>query len=278
MGISPFIIGVTIVAFGTSLPELATSIGAVIDGVSEIVVGNVIGSNVTNILLVLSLTILFGREIIMDHNVLDVDMPLLFGSALILFFVLYDLEINYLETAVLIIGLAVFLRSSFRSGPRERNRKEAVNIRHILLLVAGAALVYFSADYTVFSIKKISTYAGIDPNIIALTLVALGTSLPEVAVSLKAAKKGKAAIAVGNVIGSNIFNSFAVLGIPRLFGQIVVPENIMEWSLPFLMGVTVIFILVCISKRISRWEGMMLFLLYCIYIGQLVQNSLIDPS
>jgi len=110
--------------------------------------------------------------------------------------------------------------------------------------------------------------------VIALTLVALGTSLPEVVVSVNAARKGKAAIAVGNVIGSNIFNSFAVIGIPRLFGSLEISHNMVSWSLPFMIGVTFLFVLVCISKRISRWEGWLMLILYTVYVAQLVDQSL----
>lgn len=273
-GISPFIIGVTIVAFGTSLPELATSIKAVFDGVSGIVAGNVVGSNITNILLVLALTVILGREIILDHDVMDIDMPMLFGSSLILYFVAYDYQVTYLEAFLLLGGLFVFLMSSFQASPKEKRKRESVSIQTFGLLVVGAALVYFGADYTILSISEISTYAGIDPEVIALTLVALGTSLPEVVVSVNAARKGKAAIAVGNVIGSNIFNSFAVIGIPRLFGSLEISKNMVSWSLPFMIAVTFLFVLVCISKRISRWEGWLMLLLYTVYVAQLVDQSL----
>ncbi|MCB0659125.1 MAG: calcium/sodium antiporter [Saprospiraceae bacterium] len=274
-GISPFIIGVTIVAFGTSLPELATSIKAVFDGVPGIVTGNVVGSNITNILLVLPLTVILGREIILDHDVMDIDMPMLFGSSLILYFIAYDYQVSYFEAFLLLGGLFVFLRSSFQASPPEKRQKGGVSIQTIGLLLVGATLVYFGADYTIFSISKISGYAGIDPEVIALTLVALGTSLPEVVVSVSAARRGKAAIAVGNVIGSNIFNSFAVIGIPRLFGKLQISESMVSWSLPFMIGVTFLFVLVCISKRISRWEGWLMLLLYAIYVAQLVDKSLI---
>ena len=273
-GISPFIIGVTIVAFGTSLPELATSIKAVFDGVSGLVAGNVVGSNITNILLVLALTVILGREIILDHDVMDIDMPMLFGSSLILYFVAYDYQVTYLEAFLLLGGLLVFLRSSFQASPREKRKRESVSIQTVGLLILGATLVYFGADYTILSISEISTYAGIDPEVIALTLVALGTSLPEVVVSVNAARKGKAAIAVGNVIGSNIFNSFAVIGIPRLFGSLEISHNMVSWSLPFMIGVTFLFVLVCISKRISRWEGWLMLILYTVYVAQLVDQSL----
>ena len=119
-GVSPFIIGVTIVAFGTSLPELAASIAAVFSGSSEIVVGNVVGSNITNILLVLGLTAVINRQIKLDFNVMDIDMPLLLGSAFLLWFVLADLQVTLVEAAILLVGMFIFLMNSI-GGKRDEN-------------------------------------------------------------------------------------------------------------------------------------------------------------
>lgn len=272
-GISPFIIGVTIVAFGTSLPELATSIVSVVNGMSEIVVSNVVGSNITNILLVLGLTAVIGKCINLDFDVMDIDMPLLFGSAFFLYFVLSDLTMSILEAVLFLIALAVFLINSFGGDRSEEDERPKASAKNYLLLVVGGVLVYFGASYTILAIDNISKLAGIDPDVIAITVVALGTSLPEVVVSIMASRKGKHAIAVGNVLGSNIFNTYAVMGISAFFGDLVIPESIIQFSLPFMIAATILFGMICLSRRISRWEGVMLVIFYGYFIFEMYQRS-----
>jgi cation:H+ antiporter len=268
-GISPFIIGVTIVAFGTSLPELATSIAAVSEGTSEVVVGNVIGSNITNILLVLGLTAIVGRRIILEYDVMNIDMPLLVGSAFLMFFTLQDLHLSMIEVIIYLVALVGFLLNSFRYKGEEILDKPKAKIRDYIILAIGGVGVYLSAKYTIVGITGISLKMGISPDIISLSLLAFGTSLPEVVVSIAAARKGKHAIAVGNVLGSNIFNTYAVMGIPSLLGTLTIPESILEFSLPFMLAVTIIFALICFTRRISQWEGLMLFLFYVYFIYEL---------
>ena len=272
-GISPFIIGVTIIAFGTSLPELATSIVAVFSGTSEIVIGNVVGSNITNILLVLGVTAIVGKKIVMDHDIMDVDIPMLVFSAFLLFFVIYDLHVNIFEAILLLTALGIFLFNSFKNSSDESSEHKA-GPKDYMLLLLGGALVYLGAKYTIFAVERISEQAGIDPDIIALTVVALGTSLPEVVVSIAAARKGKTAIAVGNVLGSNIFNTYAVMGIPALFTDLTIPAEIKAFSLPFMLAVTLLFALSCISRKINRWEGALFLLFYVFFIGELVRQVL----
>ena len=113
--------------------------------------------------------------------------------------------------------------------------------------------------------------AEINPEIIALTLLALGTSLPEIVVSIMAAKRGKSAMAVGNVIGSNLFNTFAILGIPRLIGNLAIPDIYIEFSTPLMVGVTLLFALMCVSRRITKWEGYLLLALYVFFIGEVIR-------
>ena len=268
-GISPFIIGVTIVAFGTSLPELATSIAAVYEGASEVVIGNVIGSNITNILLVLGMTAIVGRRIILEYDVMNVDMPLLVGSAFLLYFTLQDLHLSTIELVIYLVALVGFLLNSFRTKGDELQDNPKAKPRDYLFLILGGVMVYFGAKYTIVGIEGISLALGIGPDIVSLSLLAFGTSLPEVVVSISAARKGKHAIAVGNVLGSNIFNTYAVMGIPGLFGTLVIPSSTIEFSLPFMVAVTVLFALICFTRRISQWEGLLLFLFYVYFIYEL---------
>lgn len=272
LGIPPFIIGVTIVAFGTSLPELATSIASVYAGKSEIVVGNVVGSNITNMALVLGLTAVYVSEIHLANKIWNIDLPFLFGSAFLLYFVLLDLRFSTFESILFIFGIVLFLTYSFRSGDEEDFIRPKISWRSYVKLLIGGVLVYFGANYTIQAISQLSDIAGIDPDVIALTAVALGTSLPEVIVSLNAARKGKTSIAVGNVLGSNVFNTYAVMGIPRLFGDLHIPEKVLSFSLPLMLVMTALFGIMCISARISRWEGIVMLMFYTFFVVELFQG------
>lgn len=273
LGISPFIIGVSIVAFGTSLPELATSIFSVVDGQSEIVVGNVIGSNITNVLLVLGLTAVMARKIDLDYDVMDIDMPLLFISAFLLWFAIADGHFSFFEAMLFIIALVVFLMNSISNRKADNGEKSKSAFRDYVTLIFGGILVYFGAAYTVEMIENIALDLGADPVIIAVTALALGTSLPEVVVSLAATARGQHAIAIGNILGSNIFNTYAVMAFPSFLGPLVIPEQILSFYLPFMLVVTALFGFICLSKKISMWEGVMLLVFYAFFIGESIKNT-----
>ncbi|MEM9888917.1 MAG: calcium/sodium antiporter [Bacteroidota bacterium] len=276
-GISPFIIGVTIIAFGTSLPELASSIAAMYEDESSIVIGNVLGSNITNITLILGVVAVVGGTIHFTKDVMNIDMPLLLTSAGLLCFVVYDKNVSIFDAALLLVALVIFLAYSFKSDDEEKlESTEKASIKSYLLLLVAGVGVYFGAEYTILAVTSLSKIAGVDPEIIALSVVALGTSLPELIVSVTAARKGRTEIAVGNVLGSNIFNTYAVMGIPAFFGELEITDNALGFSLPFMTVITVIFAFMCLSKKISRWEGMMLLLLYVFFIGQLMKDVIVQ--
>ncbi len=274
LGISPFIIGVTIVAFGTSLPELATSVAAVLSGDSEIVVGNVVGSNITNIALVLGLVAVYGKRIELEYNIWHIDMPYLWGSAFLLWFVLQDFHLSLFEALLFLVGIVIFLGYSFKGDDiANKIEKQATTWRSYAKLLVGGAFVWLSADYTIMAISQLSKLAGINPEIIALSAVAFGTSLPEVIVSLNAARKGKTAMAVGNVLGSNIFNTYIVMSIPSFFGSLTIPANIMDYFLPLMIVLTVLFGIMSNNKKITRWEGMLLLMFYVLYFGEIIRQT-----
>ncbi len=270
-GISPFIIGVTIVAFGTSLPELATSIASVFAGSSEVVIGNVVGSNITNILLVLGVTAVIGKEFKMDFDIMDVDMPLLLMSAFFLYFVLQDQIVTMPEAILFLVALGIFLYNSVQGQKQDKEDRPTSNWKDFLVVFVGIFFVFLGAHYTILSIQKVSTALNINAELIALTVVALGTSLPEVFVSIAAARKGKHAIAVGNVLGSNIFNTYAVMAIPSFLGPLAIPDGILSFGLPFMILATILFAIVTLSKKVTRWEGAMLITFYVYYIVHLSQ-------
>jgi len=269
LGIPPFIIGVTIVAFGTSLPELASSIAAVNEGMSDVVIGNVVGSNIANIALVLGLVAIIGKDVKMNDFIMHVDIPLLVISAFLLWFVVEDGNVSIFDAIVLLAALVIFLVHSLKGNSDDSIEKTKIGWKTIVLLLVSAVFIKFGADYTVEGIKGISLSLGIGSAVIAQSLVALGTSLPEVFVSFAAAKQGQTDMAIGNVLGSNIFNTYAVTAIPAFIGPLVIPPAVLTFSLPYMIALTIILGLICITKTISRWEGLMLMLLYLFFLVKL---------
>lgn len=267
-GISPFIIGVTIVAFGTSLPELATSVVSVLTGNPEVVVGNVVGSNITNILLVLGLTAFVGKGIKMEFDVMKTDMPMLLASAFLLYFTLQDGVFSFVEGLIFVLALGVFLFSSLTGSENNEESRPSVSAKEWLLFLIGGVLVYFGAVYTIESLSSIATSMGVSAGLISLGAIALGTSLPEVVVSIQAARKGKHAIAVGNVLGSNIFNTYAVVSISSFCGDLVMTPDL-HFNLGFMVAVTLMFAIICISRSISKWEGAILLIMYVYFMANL---------
>ncbi len=274
-GIPSFIIGVTIIAFGTSLPELTSGIVAVTEGHSSIVLGSVIGSNITNILLVLGIVAVMAKSFTLNVRVLDLDIPLLIVAAILSWFALQDGEFALPEAIIFLVALGSFIANTISNKPaEEREIAPKVSWKSYALLVLSGVLIFLGAKYTVFGIQELAELAGIREEFIAITLVALGTSLPEVMVSISAVRQHKTDIAVGNIIGSNVFNTFGVIAIPSFFGKLEIPDSIMHFGLPFMVAVTILFGFICVTNRISRWEGLMLLTLYAYFVYELVQEFL----
>ena len=280
LGLAPFIIGVTIVSIGTSLPELVSGIIATVKGSSEIVVANVIGSNNANIFLVIGIALLLSKRIVkIKHNLLRVDLPLLVCSAFFLSVIVWDGIVTLPEGILLLLGFIAYLEYVMHTRKKHEKlvdmngitlyQKIKPNIKIGLTLIISAALVYLGAHFTIEAVIKLSSLLSIGTEIIALSAVALGTSLPELSVSVAAMRKGKAEIAVGNVLGSNIFNSFAVVGISSLFGKLIVPQTIISFALPMMIIATILFFFMTQDREISRWEGWVLLLFYIFFIGKI---------
>ncbi len=274
----PFLIGVTIVALGTSLPELISSISAVWNGVSEIAAGTVIGSNVTNILLILSVAAILGRGLRVDYELVRVDLPYLFGSALLLLLFSIDGEIGWMEGVLSLLALAIFLVYAMTSSdggtatllaPDVPERQPRVNLWIWLSLVGSGVILQVSAHYTVVAVTRVSGMAGISSAVIAASVIALGTSLPELSVTIRSARKGKPEIAVGNVIGSNIFNGLGVIGLPALLGTITIPTEMLYFGLPCMLGATTLCFFVLQEREMTQWDGYLLMILYIAFTGHL---------
>jgi len=270
LGMPSFVVGVTIVAVGTSLPELVSSIIAVFKGASEIVVGNVVGSNIANIFLILGFAAFVGKRINTTHNINQVDLPVLVASAFLFSFMIWDKKFTTFEAILLLLGLVTYffyVTNGHRNGKKDNPKLE---LKNIVILVVSVFFIYVGAKYTIDSIIKIADILSVGKEIIALSAVALGTSLPELAVSIQAVRKGKAEIAIGNVLGSNIFNTFAVMSIPAFFGTLIIPATIISFALPMMIAATLLFFFMMQEKAITRWEGAMLLIFYVLFIGKIL--------
>jgi cation:H+ antiporter len=295
--ISPFITGVTIVALGTSFPELASSIVAVFKGASEIVTANALGSNIANILLIVGLSAVVARRLIVRRSLIDLDAPLLAATTVLFIFIMWDKKIVLGEGILLILAFLVYLlyTISRRKGEEEetpetvevlpsrmeRRKREIIKEKEkiktqklttkvFLFLILGIIGLAIGANYTIESVLKLSEIFKISTSFIAITAIAVGTSLPELVVSVKAALKKKYEIALGNVFGSNIFNALLVAGIPALIRPLTVDELTFRIGLPFLVIATLLFVISGISRRIHIWEGAMYLLIYILFIAKLV--------
>lgn len=277
LGLPAFIVGVTIVSIGTSLPELTSSIFAVLGNSSEIVVGNVVGSNITNIFLVLGAVAILSRKTIkVSFELIHVDLPLLVGSAFLLTVTIYDGVFTLPEALLCLAGLLIYLLYTLSVEKthedieiKKEGRKRKLSWKTIFILVVSVFFIYFGARYTIESVIKLSEILDIGKEIIAVSAVALGTSLPELTVSATATRKGKPEIAVGNVLGSNIFNTFAVMGIPALFGTLIIPHSILIFSLPMMLIATLLYFFITQEREITKWEGWLLLIFYVFFIGTL---------
>jgi len=274
--ISPFIIGVTLIAFGTSLPELATAVVAVFRGDTTIAIANAFGSNIANIFLVLGFVAYVVKKLKAERNLIDIDLPLLFLSTALLVIVVMDRIVTTGEGIILLVGYGVYLTYVIKSQdfakdalpkladkPLIRPRIELSTLLFIILSILG---IYLGAEFTVRSVIELGSFFGISTSVIAISAIAIGTSLPELVISLRAALKGKHDIAIGNIVGSNIFNALIVVGIPSLFGALKVDDITWEIGFPFLIIATLTFIFSGITKRVYRYEGAMYLVIYVLFL------------
>lgn len=276
IGIPQFIVGVTIVSIGTSLPELMTSLIAVFRGVTEFVAGNAIGSNIANILLVIGAAAIFAKKTMkVEWSLIDVDLPLLLICTFVLYFCVADGMFTFGEAVLCLLGYLIYTMYVISTRTDDDKSTEKFKWSIIVTLILSSVGIFFGAQYTIDSIIAIINLPffiklGIDTSMIALSAVALGTSLPELTVSISAAKKGNYEMALGNVIGSNIFNSFVVMGIPALISPLVISSTILTLAVPFMIAATFVLIVSILDKSISKYEGAMFVLLYVLFIIKLM--------
>jgi len=278
--IPPFIIGVTIVSIGTSLPELFSAINANLQGATEIALGDILGSNITNVFLVLGVSTLFMKasKIKVTHELIHVDLPFFVGSVFMVVLALWDGKFTPIEGLICICGaiLYIFYTISSRKNLDSKEILEEIKAEHkvkklsIIDIIKGATglgVLLFSANYFIASIINLAHGLSVSTELIAITLVPFGSNLPELGFTIRNAIRGKSEIVVGNILGSNIFNLFGVLGIAGLFGNLSASIEFFNLSLPALVFATLLYFFITQEREITRWEGGLLILSYVMYIN-----------
>lgn len=278
LGVSPLLVGLTIVAFGTSAPELAVSLTAALQGANEIAVGNVVGSNIFNMLMVAGLSAVVC-PLVMDRTLLRRDWPISVGAAiLLLVYILPDLTISRIEGIILLLLFAMVLGTQIRAALKNRDTLEVeedeVAMPPIMIgvnIVLGLACIIIGGQLAVNGATGIARMFGLSETLIGLTIVAIGTSLPELVTSLVAARKGQNEIAMGNVIGSNIFNLLFILGVSATITPIPVQATSIIDAL-VLIGISIVFYLPARRGKLGRAPGVIMALTYVVYTAYLIMR------
>jgi len=286
VGISPLVIGMTILAMGSSAPEMMVSATAALDGKTDTAVGNVLGSNIANIALILGITALI-KPLSISSEVIRRELPLMIGVTLLAGALLWDSHLGFYEGVLLFVLFAVFLFTMLQISRKEKSRGDAFieeqeseipegvsNAKAAMWVVIGLIILPLAADLLVDNAVVIAKYFGMSDLVIGLTIIAIGTSLPELAASLAGVMKGEDDMAVGNIIGSNVFNILAVMGIPGILNPSVLSEFAMGRDFWVMLGVSLLLVAMALgkSRSVNRIEGGVLMVCFFIYQGYLFMN------
>jgi cation:H+ antiporter len=288
IGISPLVVGLTVVAWGTSSPELAVSVKSALSGQASIALGNVVGSNIFNVLFILGLSAIVV-PLLVSRQLVRIDVPLMIGISTVVLGFAWDQTVSRFDGIVLLIVLLIYTAFLIYQSQRESRVKNAtreevkqVALTHldwgknIIFVIGGLALLVLGARWLVNSAVAFAKYMGVSELIVGLTIIAAGTSMPEVVTSLVAAFRGNQDIAVGNVVGSNIFNIMGVLGIAGVVASagIEVSEAIYHFDIPIMIAVAFACLPIFFTGgTISRWEGGLLLGYYAAYTLYLIFAS-----
>ena len=295
LGISPLIVGLTVVAFGTSSPELAVSVQSALSGQGAIALGNVVGSNILNVLLILGLSAVVV-PLVVAQRLVRVDVPIMIAVALFVYVIALDGTVSRLEGIALFAGIVAYIVFAVVQSRRESRRVVSEYEREyagpqrptpramaLNLVLIGVGLVALAAGsgWLVEAAVTLATALGVSQVIIGLTIVSIGTSLPEIVTTVVASMRGERDIAVGNVVGSNLFNLLAVLGVAGIVAPqgIAVPEPVLRFDLP----VMVVTMVACLpifftGYRIARWEGALFLGYYAAYTAYLILDAVHSES
>jgi cation:H+ antiporter len=288
VGISPLVIGMTILAMGSSAPEMMVSATAALEGKTDTAVGNVLGSNIANIALILGITAMI-KPLSISSAVLRRELPLMIAVTLVAGLILWDSHLGFVEGAILFALFAAFILAMLRISKAEKESGNAdallddqesevpegvSNAKAAMWVVIGLIVLPLAADRLVDSAVVIAQYFGMSDLVIGLTIIAIGTSLPELAASLAGVLKGEDDMAVGNIIGSNVFNILAVMGIPGVLNPSLLSEHAMGRDFWVMLGLSLLLVVMALgkSKSINRIEGGILFVLFLGYQVYLFAN------
>lgn len=284
--IPAFIVGATVVAFGTSLPELAVGVISVLQDESDIVTGTVVGSNISNILFIIGIGIALSSGLKIDFNKQKIEFLILIATTLICSYFLYDKQMTTIEAIICLLMLLAYLiyviKFSKSEDEEEQHEDEKFDAIKIALFIASIGGIWLGAKFVTDAIVNISSRLNLGSDVISQTVVALGTSLPELAVTISATRKKKFGIVLGNVIGSNIFNLLAVLSIPAIVGNLthhfyVVKDNSFNtFSIPIMIGATALLVILSLLKQTPRVAGFIFILLYLFFmVGSFLKIELL---
>ena len=269
VGISPLVIGMTILAMGSSAPEMMVSATAALEGKTDTAVGNVLGSNIANIALILGITALI-KPLSVSSPVIRRELPLMIGVTLLSGALLWDNHLGFYEGALLFVLFAAFILAMLRISRNEQKNGDTLlddqeseipqgvsNLKAAMWVVVGLIILPIAASVLVDNAVIIAKYFGMSDLVIGLTIIAVGTSLPELAASLASVLKGEDDMAVGNIIGSNVFNILAVMGIPGLINPSMLSEYAMGRDFWVMLGVSLLLVIMALgkSRSINRLEG-----------------------
>lgn len=288
-GISPLVVGLTVVAFGTSAPELAVSAGAVLDGKVDIAIGNVVGSNILNVLFILGASALIA-PLIVNVQLIRQEVPIMIGVTVVLVLMMLDGVLAFWESALLLTAMVVYtvflvVQSRRQGASADAEFDDEVDMsstwdRHwsvqVGLILIGLAALVAGSHFLVEAAVTTAKQFGVSDVVIALTIVALGTSLPEVATSITAAIKGQRDMAVGNVVGSNTFNILGCLGVSGVLSTsgLAVAASVINFDAWVMLAVTLACLPIFITGReIARWEGAVFLGYYAAYTAYLIMAS-----
>ncbi len=293
LGMPPLLIGMLVVGFGTSAPELLVSALAAVDGSPGMALGNAYGSNIANIALILGITALVS-PIVVQSSVLRKELPIITIFSALTAYLIFDLELTRLDAGILLTVFTAFMGWTIYHGMKDKGdalgdemeiegedeEKRMPLKRGIIWLLIGLTVLIASSRILVWGAVSIAEVLGISDMMIGLTIVAIGTSLPELASSVVAARKGEDDIALGNVLGSNIFNTLGVVGIAGMIQPFKIPGETLYRDMPVMGALTLALFLLCYSfrkgqlGRITRPEGVVLVLIYVAYTGWLIRDML----
>lgn len=282
VGISPLVIGMTILAMGSSAPEMMVSATAALAGKTDTAVGNVLGSNIANIALILGVTALI-KPLAIGSTILRRELPLMLAVTLVAGVLLWDSYLGFFEGVALVVLFTFFILAMLKIGKDSGGAdpmlaeqeseipKDVSNVAAGVWIVVGLALLLFSADMVVDSAVSIAKYFGMSDLVIGLTIIAVGTSLPELAASVAGVMKGEDDLAVGNIIGSNVFNILAVMGIPGLLNPSAISELAMgrDYYIMLVLSIMLLVFALGKSRSINRIEGSVFLACFLAYQGYL---------